>query len=141
MPAAASTPTCSRLQEVYRPDGSTSVADDVARELGYDIHHSWSGRGVVVPKGRLVGRTGAKVGTGDFGQALLTRVPRGPVVEHRLKGFISDNLDRVVMTTEIELDNGTLIVGASTFRISSTSRLCCGGACAASSRSCTNRPC
>jgi endonuclease/exonuclease/phosphatase family metal-dependent hydrolase len=103
------------LQEVYRPDGGTIVADDVALELGYEVHHVWTGRAVVTPKCRLVGRTGARAGTGDWGQALLTRVPCGPVVEHRLEGFISDTIDRAVMTTEIELDNGTLTVGASHF--------------------------
>lgn len=103
------------LQEVYRPDGGRSVAEDAARELGYEIHQVWTGRAIVTPKCRLVGRTGVNAGTGDWGQALLTRVPRGPVVEHRLAGFISDNIDRVVMTTQIELDNGMLTIGASHF--------------------------
>ena len=103
------------LQEVYRPDGGRSVAEDVAFELGYDIHQVWTGRAIVDPRCKLVGRTGARAGTGDWGQALLTRVPHSPVVEHRLEGFISDNIDRAVLTTEVALDNGTLLVGASHF--------------------------
>ena len=103
------------LQEVWRPDGETSVAEEVARELGYEIHEMWTGRAVVAPKIRIVGHTGEPVGDGDWGQALLTRVPRGPVTEHRLDGFLFDPNDRAVLTTDIELDGGTLMVCASHF--------------------------
>jgi endonuclease/exonuclease/phosphatase family metal-dependent hydrolase len=103
------------LQEVWRPDGGRSIADDVADELGYEIHHVWTGRGVLEPRCHIVGRTGDPVGSGDWGQALLTRVPRGPVSDHRLAGFLFDTNDRAVMTTDIELDGGTLTVAASHF--------------------------
>jgi endonuclease/exonuclease/phosphatase family metal-dependent hydrolase len=103
------------LQEVWRPDGGTSVADDVAGELGYEVHQVWTARGVVEPRCRFVGRTGEKVGAGDWGQALLTRVPRGPVSEHRLDGFLFDPIDRAVLTTVIEVEGGRLTVGASHF--------------------------
>ncbi|MEY2421093.1 MAG: hypothetical protein QOI95_1160 [Acidimicrobiaceae bacterium] len=103
------------LQEVWRPDGGRSVAEEVADALGYEIHQVWSARAVQDPKCRLVGRTGQAVGTGDWGQALLTRVPRSPVTEHRLDGFLYDNIDRAVMTTDIELDGGTFAVCASHF--------------------------
>jgi endonuclease/exonuclease/phosphatase family metal-dependent hydrolase len=63
----------------------------------------------------VVGTAGAAVGTGDWGQALLTRVPRGPVEEHRLDAFVFDHSDRAVMTTEIEMASGTLTVCASHF--------------------------
>ena len=103
------------LQEVWRPDGEPSNADEVADALGYEIHQVWTARAVVKPKCHMVGRTGEPVGTGDWGQALLTRVPRGPVTEHRLDGFLYDKIDRAVMTTDIELDGGTLTVCASHF--------------------------
>jgi endonuclease/exonuclease/phosphatase family metal-dependent hydrolase len=103
------------LQEVWRPDGGTSTAAEVADALGYDLHETWTGRAIVDPRCHLVGRTGAPTGTGDWGQALLTRVPRGPVVEHRLNAFLFDDIDRAVMTTDIELDGGTLTVCASHF--------------------------
>jgi endonuclease/exonuclease/phosphatase family metal-dependent hydrolase len=103
------------LQEVWRSDGEPSIATEVAEALGYERHELWTGRGVVEPKCRIVGGAGEPVGTGDSGQALLTRVPRGPVSEHRLEGFLFDPHDRAVMTTEIEIDGGPLIVGASHF--------------------------
>src|SRR5207245_2087618 len=103
------------LQEVWRPDHETSAAEDVADKLGYQIHEMWTGRAVVEPTCHIVGHTGDPVGTGDWGQALLTRVPRGPVTEHRLDGFLFDPNDRAVMTTDIEIDGGTLTVCASHF--------------------------
>jgi endonuclease/exonuclease/phosphatase family metal-dependent hydrolase len=103
------------LQEVWRLDGAPSIAEDVAEGLGYEIHQTWTGRAVVEPKCRFVGRTGEKVGTGDWGQALLTRVPRGPVTEHRLDGFLFDPSDRAVMTTDVDTGSRTLTVCASHF--------------------------
>src|SRR5438309_7604774 len=76
------------LQEVWRPDGSPSIAAQVADTLGYEIHQIWTARGVVEPRCHLVGHTGEAVGTGDWGQALLTRVPCRPVIERRLSGFL-----------------------------------------------------
>jgi endonuclease/exonuclease/phosphatase family metal-dependent hydrolase len=103
------------LQEVWRPDGGASVAENVASALGYDVHHVWMARGTVEPHCRPVGRTGGAAGNGDWGQALLTRIPHGTVVEHRLEGFLYDKIDRAVMTTEIELGGATLTVCASHF--------------------------
>ena len=103
------------LQEVWRPDGEASIAEEVADSLGYEIHQTWTGRAVVEPKCRFVGRTGAAVGTGDWGQALLTRVAHGPVTEHRLDGFLFDPTDRAVMTADVAIDGTTLTVGASHF--------------------------
>jgi endonuclease/exonuclease/phosphatase family metal-dependent hydrolase len=103
------------LQEVWQPDGGTGTAAEVADALGYELHQVWTGRAVVEPSCRLVGRTGEPVGTGDWGQALLTRVPRGPVTEHRLDGFLFDNIDRAVITADIDLYGGTLTVCASHF--------------------------
>src|SRR6476660_4728212 len=103
------------LQEVWRPDHDTSVLAEVGDTLGYEIHERGTGRGVGAPTCRTVGHTGEPVGTGDWGQALLTRVPRGPVVEHRLDGFLFDPNDRAVMTTDIEINGGTLTVCASHF--------------------------
>ncbi len=103
------------LQEVWQPDRGTSVAADVADQLGYDIHEMGSGRAVVEPECRIVGQTGDAVGAGDWGQALLTRVPRGPVTEHRLGGFLFDSIDRAVMSADIELDGSKLTVCASHF--------------------------
>ncbi len=106
---------CWRCQEVWRPDGEASIAEEVADQLGYKLHHLWTGRAVVEPRCHIVGRTDAPVGTGDWGQALLTRVPRGPVTDHRLEGFLFDPNDRAVMTTTVELDGRTLTVSASHF--------------------------
>jgi endonuclease/exonuclease/phosphatase family metal-dependent hydrolase len=103
------------LQEVWRPDGALSVAEEVADKLGYEIHETWTGRAVVEPACRIVGHAGDPVGDGDWGQALLTRVPRGPVTEHRLDGFVLDPTDRAVQTTDVEIDGGTLTVCASHF--------------------------
>ncbi|MBV8237050.1 MAG: endonuclease/exonuclease/phosphatase family protein [Acidimicrobiia bacterium] len=101
------------LQEVWRPDGRHSVAADAAATLGYELHEVWTARAVVEPKCRIVGLAGEPVGTGDWGQALLTRVPRGPVVDGDLSGFLFDPTGRVVMTTEIEIDGTPLAVCAS----------------------------
>ena len=103
------------LQEVWRPDGGRSVAEQVAAELGYELFELWSSRAVVEPRCRIVGRTDEAVGTGDWGQALLTRMPRGPVTEHRLDAFLLDPVDRAVMTTEVEVDGGIIVVAASHF--------------------------
>jgi endonuclease/exonuclease/phosphatase family metal-dependent hydrolase len=103
------------LQEVVQPDGATSPAEDAAAALGYEVHQMWTGRAVLEPTCRVVGRTGADAGDANWGQALLTRVPRGPVFEHRLRGFVLDTLDRAVMTTQVELDGGPLVIGASHF--------------------------
>lgn len=103
------------LLEVWRPDGRPSVADDVASALGYDVHHAWTGRATVDPKCRLTGRAHEPGGDGDWGQALLTRVSHGPVTDHRLRGFVRDPVDRVVTTTRVELDGGTLTICASHF--------------------------
>jgi endonuclease/exonuclease/phosphatase family metal-dependent hydrolase len=103
------------LQEVWRPDGGRGVAEEVAEALGYERHELWAARAVIEPKCRAVGRIDEPVGTGDWGQALLTRVPHGPVTEHHLAGFLFDPMARAVITTEIELGGGTLTVGASHF--------------------------
>jgi endonuclease/exonuclease/phosphatase family metal-dependent hydrolase len=103
------------LQEVWRPDGERSAAEDAADELGYEIHQVWTARMVVEPKCRVVRRAGAPVGTGDMGQALLSRVPRGAVTDHHLDGFLLDPVDRAVLTTDVEVDGGTLTVCASHF--------------------------
>src|SRR5437868_3988646 len=103
------------LQEVWRPDGSPSVAQEVADALGYDLHEVWTARVVTEPTRKLVGRTGDSAGTGDLGQALLTRIPRGPVTDNRLSAFLMDYTDRTVLTTEIELDGVTVTLCASHF--------------------------
>src|SRR4051812_15933524 len=69
------------LQEVWRPDGKTSLAREVATALGYECYETWTCRTVVDPKSQVVGGVGKPVGDGDCGIALLTRVPRGPVTE------------------------------------------------------------
>jgi endonuclease/exonuclease/phosphatase family metal-dependent hydrolase len=101
------------LQEVWHPDGRPSVAAEVADALGYELHEVWTARAVVEPKCQIVGKTGESSGTGDWGQALLTRVPRGPVIDWRLSVFLLDSVDRVVMTTEIEIDGAAMTVCAS----------------------------
>jgi len=103
------------LQEVWRADGEPSVAEEVASSLGYDVHQVWTARSIVEPKCRLVGRPGEDVGDGDWGQALLTRIPRGRVVDGRLSGFVYDLTERAVVRTEIELDGTKVIVCASHF--------------------------
>src|SRR5438270_9368685 len=103
------------LQEVWRPDGEPSIAQQVADGLGYELHQIWTARAIVDPSCQIVGRTGEAVGTGDWGQALLTRVPRGPVTEQRLSGFLFDPSDRALLTTEIEIDGTALAVCASHF--------------------------
>src|SRR3954447_355811 len=103
------------MQEVWRPDGGISVAQEVADALGYELHESWTARAIVRPRCQIVGGPGEKVGTGDWGQALLTRVPRGPVTDHRLEGFLFDPTDRAVLKTEIELDGTKVTVCASHF--------------------------
>ena len=103
------------LQEVWRPDGGPSVADEVAAALGYDVHHTWTGRAVVEPKCHLVGKAGVSAGDGDWGQALLTRVAHGPVTEHRLRGFVRDPVDRVVLRADVAVDGGTITVCTSHF--------------------------
>jgi len=103
------------LQEVWCPDGRPSVAAEVADELGYEAHEVWTARAVVEPKCQVVGRAGAPVGDGDWGQALLTRVPRGPVVDWKLSGFLLDATDRVVMATEVEVDGRSMAICASHF--------------------------
>ena len=103
------------LQEVWRPDGEPSVAREVADALGYEVHEIWTARGVTEPRVRLVGRTGEPVGDGDCGEAILTRVPHGPITEHRLSGFLYDYTDRAVMSTHVELDGTKVSVSASHF--------------------------
>lgn len=101
------------LQEVWRTDGRPSVAADVADALGYQLHEVWTARADVEPRCRIAGLAGEPAGTGDWGQALLTRVPRGPVVDWKLSGFLFDVTERVVMTTEVEVDGGAITVCAS----------------------------
>jgi endonuclease/exonuclease/phosphatase family metal-dependent hydrolase len=103
------------LQEVFRPDGGRSVAGEVADALGYEVYEAATGRGTLQPKLRIVGRTGAAAGHGDWGQALLTRVPSGPVHEHRLDAFLFDDIDRVVLRADVEIDGGPLTVCVSHF--------------------------
>ncbi|MBV9285740.1 MAG: endonuclease/exonuclease/phosphatase family protein [Acidimicrobiia bacterium] len=98
------------MQEVWRPDGGPSVADEVAAALGYEVYHAWTARAIVKPKCQIVGRTGGSEGDGDWGQALLRRVPTGPVTEQRLSGFLMDATDRTVLKTEVDLDGTTLTV-------------------------------
>ena len=103
------------LQEVWRPDGGTSVAEEIASALGYEVHQVWMARGTIGARCRIEGSTQLDAGNGDWGQALLTRVPRGPVREHRLDAFVYDKIDRVVLTTEIVVGDGTLTVCAAHF--------------------------
>jgi endonuclease/exonuclease/phosphatase family metal-dependent hydrolase len=103
------------LQEVWRPDGGLSGAQEVANALGYEVHEAWTARAIVKPRCQIVGGPGQGIGAGDWGQALLTRVPHGPVSDRRLSGFLYDLTDRTVMTTEIELDGATLAVCGSHF--------------------------
>lgn len=101
------------LQEVWRRDGGPSVAEEVAADLGYDVHHVWTARAIVKPKCEIVSRADGTDGDGDWGQALLTRVPTDEVTEHRLSGFLMDATDRAVLRTGIDLDGTTLTVCAS----------------------------
>ena len=103
------------LQEVWRPDGGPSIAAEVATQLGYDLHESWTARATVRPTTHLEGRAGEPVGDGDWGHALLTRIPRGPVTEHRLDAFLLDPSDRTVLTTQVETDDRQLTVCTSHF--------------------------
>ena len=101
------------LQEVWRPDGGPSVAEEVAADLGYDVHHAWTARAIVKPKCQIVSRTHGTDGDGDWGQALLTRVPTGEVTEHRLSGFLYDVTDRAVLKTQVDLEGKKLTICAS----------------------------
>jgi endonuclease/exonuclease/phosphatase family metal-dependent hydrolase len=103
------------LQEVWRPDGHTSLGHEVATALGYELYETWTCRTVVEPKCRVVGGPGDPVGDGHCGIALLTRIPRGPVTEHHLGGFVSDHAERKVVKAEIELEGGSLVVCTSHF--------------------------
>jgi len=103
------------LQEVWRPDGSPSVAAEVAEALGYQLHEVWTARAAVHPRCHIAGKAGEPTGDGDWGQALLTRVRRGPVVDWKLSGFLFDVTDRVVMTTAIDVDGVPMAVCASHF--------------------------
>jgi len=103
------------LQEVWRPDGGSSIAADVASVLGYEFHEAWMCRAELDPKARTVGPAGSSQGDGDCGIALLTRVPGGPVTTHHLGGFLFDQLDRLLLTADIELDGGPLTVSTSHF--------------------------
>jgi endonuclease/exonuclease/phosphatase family metal-dependent hydrolase len=103
------------LQEVWRPDGSPSVAEEVAAALGYDVAQVWTARSIVKPKCQLVGRPGDTEGHGDWGQALLTRIPHGPVTDVRLSGFLFDATDRAVLKTEVDLGDSKVAVCASHF--------------------------
>ena len=38
------------LQEVWRPDRGTSVAEEVADALGYELHEVWTARAIVTPR-------------------------------------------------------------------------------------------
>src|SRR2546429_1072021 len=78
------------LQGVWRPDGGVSVAEEVGVALGYEIHEVWTARATVSPRCQVVGRPDEPKGDGDWGQAILTRVPRGPVTNGRLSGFVYD---------------------------------------------------
>ncbi len=103
------------LQEVWRADGEASIAEAVAAELGYELRQVWTGRGIVDPRCKAVGRHGDTGGTGDWGQALLTRVPRGPVTEHRLAGFLFDPVSRAVLTAPVDVGAGAITVVAAHF--------------------------
>src|SRR2546422_11575919 len=59
------------LQEVWRPDRETSVAEEIADKLGYQIHEMWTGRAGVEPRCRIAGHTGGAVGNRGRGRALL----------------------------------------------------------------------
>jgi len=103
------------LQEVWRPDGGVSVAREVADALGYEISEVWTARAIVSTRCSVVGRSDEPKGDGDWGQAILTRVPCGPVTDGRLSGFVYDVTERAVLTTEIELDGTKVAVCASHF--------------------------
>ena len=103
------------LQEVWCPDGGPSVAREVADALGYELAEVWTARAIVSPRCQVVGGAGESAGDGYWGQALLTRVPRGPVTDERLSGFLYDLTDRAVLKTEIELDGTKVAVCASHF--------------------------
>jgi len=103
------------LQEVWRPDGRPSVAREVADALGYEVAEVWTARAIVSPKCQIVSGPGEPLGDGDWGQALLTRIPRGPVTDERLEGFLYDLTDRAVLKTEIELDGTKVALCASHF--------------------------
>ena len=97
------------LQEVWRPDGETSVAEEVADARLRDPRDvdRPSGRGAEVPHRRAHRRPGRYR---RLGPGAADALPRGPVTEHRLDGFLFDPNDRAVMTTDIEIDGGTLTV-------------------------------
>jgi endonuclease/exonuclease/phosphatase family metal-dependent hydrolase len=103
------------LQEVWHPDGEPSIADEVGAALGYDVHQVSMGRAVVEPKCRVVGPSDGVAGTGDFGLALLVRVPHGPITHHRFDAFFRDHADRSVITTALDVDGFPLAVCASHF--------------------------
>ena len=41
------------LQEVWRPDDGTSIAEDVAAALGYDFHEAWMCRAELITSARF----------------------------------------------------------------------------------------
>jgi endonuclease/exonuclease/phosphatase family metal-dependent hydrolase len=91
------------------------VASIVADALGYDLHETWTARAAVAPHCHLVGPPGLDEGDGHWGQALLTRVPHGPVEDHHLGGFLFDPVERTLVTTDVTLDGGTLHIASAHF--------------------------
>jgi endonuclease/exonuclease/phosphatase family metal-dependent hydrolase len=100
------------LQESYRPDGDVSVAERVATELGYEHTEAVLARSVVDPKPRVLRAAEAEYSTGDWGMALLTRVPAtvrvAPLPRHP-----RDKAQRVVLVADITID-GTQVTVAGT---------------------------
>ncbi len=105
------------LQEVWRPDGGTSLAEQVAAALDYELHETWACRVTVDPVCRVVGHAGAPVGDGDSGQALLVRrgIAHGPVTVQPLGGFLFDDSDRAVISVELDVDGTAITVAGSHF--------------------------
>jgi endonuclease/exonuclease/phosphatase family metal-dependent hydrolase len=60
------------VQETWRVDGTDGYIVDVARDLGYELHHHVLCRGAIFPRKPNTVDHG---GEGDFGIALLSRLP------------------------------------------------------------------
>jgi endonuclease/exonuclease/phosphatase family metal-dependent hydrolase len=102
------------LPECWAPDDGESMQDEIGGALGYEVRFQALSRAVTVPKPEVVERADAdpdgKVGTGQWGLAVLTRLPVLREERTQLTQLRIDPSNRWVLTVEVDVDGTPVTV-------------------------------
>ncbi len=102
------------LPESWAPDEGEALHDQVAQELGYSVRFQPLARAVYLPKPHVVARADADLaghtGTGEWGVAVLSRLPVIREQRTQLSQLRYDPSNRWLVSVDVDLDGTTFSV-------------------------------